>query len=233
MATDGRRQVVAGDSTGRVHVWEPGTSRPVSSFAAHTQAVSDLALSADGAVLASAAYDGTIRLWAMSGRRALMTLEHPRVCCIAFSRDGQLPSVGSEGTIRLWSTRRRSGPRELRGPPGQIRSVAFSPDGATLASGHIAGEIVLWDVAPFRELTRLAGHAAGVTALEFSSDGRRLVSGSTDSRVLVWDMATKSEVLELEDNTGFVNSVAVLPDMAGIVSGGSGRPLLFWPARTR
>ena len=66
-----------------------------------------------------------------------------------------------------------------------IMSVAWSPDGRTLAGGTwkkerggTAGEVVLWDLAAGKELATLERHTGGVTAVAFSPEGATLEIGS-------------------------------------------------------
>jgi WD40 repeat protein len=65
--------------------------------------------------------------------------------------------------------------------------VAFSPDGARLASACADHTIHLWDVETWEEVAQLAGHVDYVHSVAFSPDGSRLVSGSGDFTVRLWD----------------------------------------------
>jgi hypothetical protein len=70
-----------------------------------------------------------------------------------------------------------------------VRTVAFSPDGRTLAAARCDEECVrLWDVLSGDALTPLAGHKDQVLGLAFSPDGRALASVSGDATGLVWDL---------------------------------------------
>ena len=78
----------------------------------------------------------------------------------------------------------------LTGQTGPENSVAFSPDGKTLASGSGDKTITLWDVATGKERTTLKGHTLGVFSVAFSPDGKTLASGSWGNPVMLWDVRT-------------------------------------------
>ena len=65
--------------------------------------------------------------------------------------------------------------------------MAFSPDGATLASGSADETVGLWDAATGEPKGTLTGHKDAINYLAFSSDGTTLASGSVDGTVLLWD----------------------------------------------
>ena len=82
---------------------------------------------------------------------------------------------------------------ELEGHNTSLLSLAFSPDGATLAAAGDQGVIDLWEVAGWETSGSLSGHSAAINTLAFSPDGTQLASGSDDASVRVWDVAAQTE----------------------------------------
>lgn len=71
-----------------------------------------------------------------------------------------------------------------------VLSVAFSPDGGTLASGSLDHTVKFWDAATGQLLRTLVGHTSTVLSVAFSPDGKTLATGSFDSTIKFWDAAT-------------------------------------------
>ena len=125
-----------------------------------------------------------------------------------------------------------------------VESVAFSPDGNTVASGGYGGRvntIKLWNVASRREIAAFGEYGGGIRSIAFSPEGNTLASGgASEGAIRLWDVAGKRQIAKLSDaDVGIsdVWSVAFSPDGTTIASGsGSGYTadlLNLWDLATR
>src|SRR5438874_4396225 len=107
----------------------------------------------------------------------------------------------------VWLTR---GPELaiLRGHRGMIRTLAFSPDGALLASGGEDQQIRVWDATTYRLQRTMDGHTETVNSVAFGPDKTLLASASGDHTVRLWDPGTGQAIATLAASTKAVNSVA-------------------------
>jgi hypothetical protein len=122
--------------------------------------------------------------------------------------------------------------RQLEGHQGRVWSVAFSPDGATIASGSNDQTIRLWEVATGTTIRSYQGHQAVVRSAAFSPDGKYLVSGGEDQTVRFWEAATGKQVRVLRGHTGVIRSVIFSPDGKTLASGSDDQTIRLWDAAT-
>ncbi|KAL4744344.1 hypothetical protein BDW72DRAFT_188744 [Aspergillus terricola var. indicus] len=120
----------------------------------------------------------------------------------------------------------------LTGHSKLIFSVAFCPDGSTLASGSFDHTIKLWDAKTGKELQTVMGHLQSVSSVAFSSDGLTLASGSYDNTIRLWNAKTGKELQILTGHSGAVYSVAFSSDGSTLASGSFDHTVRLWDTKT-
>jgi WD40 repeat protein len=116
----------------------------------------------------------------------------------------------------------------LKGHDNVVCTVAFAPDGQTLASGGVDRTIKLWDLAKGRERATLNGHTAPIFSLAYSSDGKMLASGALDGGLRVWDPDTGQLKVRLRGHMNPVGSLAFTPDSRTLVAGSVDMLIKVW-----
>jgi hypothetical protein len=119
---------------------------------------------------------------------------------------------------------------------GTLWSVAFSPDGKTLACGGSLKKVHLWDVKTGEHLRAFGNHPDNVWALAFSPDGKMLCSGGrADLTLRVWNPANGEELTPFVGHRGGITKIKFFPDGKRLImSGGSWDPTIrIWDVAKR
>jgi WD40 repeat protein len=160
--------------------------------------------------------------WPLTGHRGI-------VLAVAVSPDGRtLASGGDDGHIILWDLARGKVRRDLQGDSGggDIRSLAFSPDGRRLAWTGI-NSVMLWDLAGGEEGVLLGRHDGWANCLAFSPDGRTLASGGWFA-VKLWEVSSGTEKSTLKTPCQQAMCLAFSPDGKTLAWGGTDDVLRLW-----
>jgi WD40 repeat protein len=183
---------------GEIHLWDVATAKVTRTFSAeHPKDVpvitSSIAYAPDGKTLAVAYTDGHpgpsyLQLWDPETgklRKTLIDGVKFDIWAAVFSPDGKLLAAGDMmGRVRVFETK---GWEQVAAwdVEDQLRSMAFAPDGKTLAVG-LRRDVQLWDVATKKRLKTLSGHTNWVGSVSFAPDGKTLASGSSDQTARLW-----------------------------------------------
>src|SRR5262249_820031 len=130
-------------------------------------------------------------------------------------------------TVRLWDVKTGETKAILQGHTSFVNSVAFSPDGLTLASGSKDATVRLWDVKTGQTKATLSGLVPCFFSVAFSPDGLILAS-SYGSEVQLWDAKTGLINTALPGHTDLVRAVAFSPDGRTLASGSSDMTVRLW-----
>jgi len=114
---------------------------------------------------------------------------------------------------------------------GNIKQIAYSPNGMHLAAAGSAG-IWIYDVTIHQEVALLTENTGPVSGIAFSPDGSTIVSGYSSADILVWDAETGEHLKTLKGHTGGVSSVAFSPDGKVLASGRTDGTILLWDFST-
>jgi WD40 repeat protein len=163
-----------------------------------------------GVVLADPGSGHEIRAWDFKGLG---------VSGLAFDAKGsRLAAALGDQSVVIWNPATGKVLTRLTAPATVVHSgvstMAFSPDGALLASGAVNGtaDVHLWRLGEAPRLQRLHGHTASVTTVAFDPSGERLATAGEDRTVLLWDTATGDEIAELTEHRRAVRAIAFSAD---------------------
>lgn len=235
--TTGQRVASAGLGDRIVRIWDGTTGALIHELRGHDSAITSLAMSGDGRVVASggmAAMGSSIRLWDATTGKALAVLRGHRlsVSGVALDETGETLVSGSyDGTVRTWVGGEQVDRLDAPGRSA-VSSVRLSADGRRLAASCTDGTVFVRDAGQEPVVLRPSQGLAGGT-LDMSADGRYLAwASSQEDLMIVWDLVAGSET-HWPGEARFGHAVfALSPDGSRMVSASRGEGALRMRSRT-
>ncbi|MCB1211680.1 MAG: WD40 repeat domain-containing protein, partial [Verrucomicrobiales bacterium] len=229
-SADGQSVFAAGGEAGiigEVKQWKTSDGTLMQSYAGHLDAVYALALSPDGKMLVTGAYDQKIRLWDVgSGKELAMLKGHNgAVNGLSFRPDGKvLASASGDRTVKLWAIPGGTRLDTLSQPTKEQTSVVFSADGQQLYAGGGDNRIRIWKISSDAKegtnkiLTSRFAHEGGLLNIAISSDGKLLATSASDRSLKIWNTTGLTVKQLLEKQPDWTGALA-FTDKSQLVTG--------------
>jgi WD40 repeat protein/transcriptional regulator with XRE-family HTH domain len=158
---------------------------------------------------------------------------------VAYSPDGRLiASIGARQEVKVWDASSGELLHTFVGADEISSSVAFSPDGKTLAAASVT-QVILWDITSGEKIATLSGSSVGTTTgynlgvgqISFSPDGKYLATANMDGAPTIWDLDKQRKVLSLEAEMLPPKAIAYNPDGKTLATGGDEGIVRVWDVR--
>jgi WD40 repeat protein/tRNA A-37 threonylcarbamoyl transferase component Bud32 len=240
LALDGNT-LAFGRVDGGVTIWDLAGKKSPITLKGHRYRVLSLAFSGDGGTLASASGDeesealpGDVKLWDVHTGQERATLEGVTniVAAVAFSSDGKKLGLAEPFEGELRDLPIPGQPAMLHGHRDRVRTVAFSPNGRTFATGSSDATIKLWEHT--NEVATLNAGQDGVTCVAFSHQGQWLASSGDGLSIGLWAVNTRTRLATLDGHTKRpISALAFSADDKTLASGGADGTIRLWNVAAR
>ncbi|MBD2039111.1 WD40 repeat domain-containing protein [Microcoleus sp. FACHB-672] len=210
---------------------EPSFSDGLHILTGSSNYVYPFAISADGEILASSNYDGSIKLWQLNNKelQAALSGQSWSFYPLATGGGGQILASGSTDK-KLYQCHAGTGSlrHSLAGHSSGVSAITISADRQILISGGYDGSLKIWNLETGKLQRRIAAHAGTVRPIAISYDRKILATGSIDKTLKVWSLDTGEVLRILPVRTDPVVSIAISPDDQTLVSGSQDGTIDIW-----
>ena len=221
----------------------PSIGTLVSTHAEHNDWISQVAWSPNGQLIASASYDGSVRVWnaftikpvAMYRQKRLKLFGQSHVNAIAWSPTGrEIVAANDNKILEIWNAGNGTIRLTYRKHSDTVHSVAWAPDGQKIASASDS-KMHLWDASNGKTLTTHGTSNGEIQDIAWSPNSKYLAIASRLQIVRIFEVSALMELLlrtSYNNHTGAVEAVAWAPDGIRIASAADDKTIQIWNGLT-
>lgn len=228
-------KLISGGQDRAVKLWDTSTGTPSSSLSGCLGSVLDLAITHDNRSIIAASSSNNLFVWDVNTGRIRHTLtgHTDKVCAVDVSKvsNRHVVSAAYDRTIKVWDLQRGYCTNTLIFH-SNCNSVCFSMDGLTICSGHVDGNLRLWDSQTGKLLTEVAAHSLAITSISLSRNGNSILTSGRDNVHNLFDMRSLEVCGTFRSNENRVASnwsrSCISPDDSYVAAGSVDGSIHIW-----
>lgn len=191
-------RIITGSDDGLVKIWDLHSGFHIATFTEHSSAVTSSSYSKRGNILFTASLDGSIRAWDMLRYRNFRTFTAPSRLSftdLAIDPSAEVVCASSHDSfdIHLWNVQTGELLDRLSGHEGPISTLAFTPDGGTLASGSWDRTIRLWSIFARTQSSEPLQLTSDLLCIAIRPDSSQLAAATLDGQLTFWTLSTSTQ----------------------------------------
>ncbi|KNA07796.1 hypothetical protein SOVF_168580 isoform A [Spinacia oleracea] len=186
-------KLITGGQDRSIKMWDTSTGSLSHTLYGCLGSVLDLTITNDNKTVIAASSSNNLYVWDVSSGRIRHTLtgHTDKVCAVDVSKvsNRHVVSAAYDRTIKAWDLQKGYCTNTIIFP-SNCNAVCFSMDGRTICSGHVDGNLRLWDIQTGKLLSEVAAHSLAVTSISLSQNGNTILTSGRDNVHNLFDMRT-------------------------------------------
>ena len=219
-------RITTGSDDGRIKIWDLRSGFHIATFTEHSSAITSSQYSKRGNILFTSSLDGSIRAWDMLRFRNFRTFTAPSrlsFSSLAIDPSAEVVCAASHDSfdIHVWNVQTGQLLDRLTGHEGPIASLAFTPDGSTLASGSWDRTIRLWSVFSRTQSSEPLPLTSDLLCITMRPDSAQLAAATLDGQLAFWSLTSLAQTSTLDGRRDISGGRSVLSRRTAATSPGT------------